>query len=284
MASHRTKEEKSYVDKQWALFFYECGVPFNAAAARQYQIAIEATAQYGSGYIPPTPYQLGEPLLQQVVKDTSTMREDHERAWKHYGCTLMSDGWSDRRGRHLINFLVNSPEGTYFLGSVDASSEVHDAPMLADLPEKQIEAIGKDKVVQIVTDNGANYKAAGKILMERIPSIFWSPCAAHCLDLMLEEIGNLKAFKKPITRARRMTTFIYRHGRILAAMREKTGGADLVRPAATRFATSFLSLKSLHKHKDPLKSLCLSEEWAGNKLGKTQAGKDVHDIVLSVEF
>jgi hypothetical protein len=45
----------------------------------------------------------------------------------------MSDGWTDMRGRHLINFLVNSPEGTYFLESVDASSEVHSATMLADL-------------------------------------------------------------------------------------------------------------------------------------------------------
>jgi len=65
------------------------------------------------------------------------MREEYERAWKYYGCTLMSDGWSDRRGRHLINFLVNSPEGTYFLESVNASSEVHSANMLADLLDKK---------------------------------------------------------------------------------------------------------------------------------------------------
>ncbi|CAD6342032.1 unnamed protein product [Miscanthus lutarioriparius] len=191
---------------------------------RQFQIAVEATAQFGSGYKPPTPYQLGEPLLKEAVKSTSTMREEHERAWKQYGCTLMSDGWSDRRGRHLINFLVNSPEGTYFLESVDASSEVHDAKMLADLLEERIDDIGKDKVVQVVTDNGANFKAAGKLLMERIPTIFWSPCAAHCLDLMLEEIGNLPAFKKYIARARRVTTFIYRHGRILHAMRRRQWG------------------------------------------------------------
>ena len=229
--------------------FYECGISFNAAAARKFQIAIEASIQYGSGYIPPTPYDLGEPLLKKAVKLTSTVREDHEKAWKHYGCTLMSDGWSDKRGRHLINFLVNSPEGTYFLESVDASSEVHDANMLANLLEERIQKIGQDKVVQVVTDNGANYKAAGRILMERIPTLYWTPCAAHCLDLMLEEIGKLKSFKKCIARARRVTTFIYRHGRILHAMREKTKG-DLVRPATTRFATSFLTLKCLHKHMD----------------------------------
>jgi len=179
-AAAKRREEKHYVDMQWGLFFYECGVPFNAAAARQFQIAVEATTQFGSGYKPPTPYQLGEPLLKEAVKSTSTMREEHERAWKQYGCTLMSDGWSDRRGRHLINFLVNSPEGTYFLESVDASSEVHDAKMLADLLEERIDDIGKDKVIQVVTDNGANFKEACKLLMEMIPTIFWSPCAAHC--------------------------------------------------------------------------------------------------------
>jgi uncharacterized protein YaaR (DUF327 family) len=195
----------------------------------------------------------------------------------------MSDGWSDRRGRHLINFLVNSPQGTYFLESVDASSEVHNATMLADLLEEKIQEIGQDKVVQVVTDNGANYKAAGQLLMQRLPTLYWTPCAAHCLDLMLEEIGKLKPFKKTITRARRVTTFIYRHGRILSAMREKTN-ADLVRPAATRFATSFLTLKSLHKHKDPLKCLFQSDAWTGNRLSKTKAGETVHDTVLSTDF
>jgi len=266
------------------LWFYECGVPFNAAAARQFQIAVEATTQFGSVYVPPNLYQLGEPLLKDAAQLTSNVRKEHEQAWKHYGCTLMSDGWSDRRDRHLINFLVNSPEGTYFLESVDASAEVHDAFMLADLLEKKIEEIGKDNVVQVITDNGANYKAAGRLLMERIPTLFWSPCAAHCLDLMFEDIGKLQPFQKTIGQARRVTTFIYRHGRILSLMREKTAGADLVRPAATHFATSFLTLKSLHKHKDPLKALFLSEEWNGNKLAKTAAGADVHDTVLSVEF
>ena len=188
-------------------------------------------------------------MLQKVVKETDDLRKKHEDAWKQYGCTLMSDGWTDRRGHHLINFLVNSPEGTFFLESVDASSEVHDQVMLADLLEKKIMDIGVDKVVQVVTDNGANYKAAGKLLMERFPTLYWTPCAAHCLDLMLEDVGKLKEFKKPISRARHVTTFIYRHGRLLSAMREKTNGRDLVRPAATRFATTFLTLQSLSSTK-----------------------------------
>jgi hypothetical protein len=97
----------------------------------------------------------------------------------------------------LINFLANRPVGTYFLGYVDASSEVANANMLADLLEKQIMKVGKEHVVQVVTDNGANFKGAGRILMDRIPYLFWTPCAAHCLDLLLEDIGK-EGFKVPI--------------------------------------------------------------------------------------
>jgi hypothetical protein len=196
-----------------------CGIPFNAANSRQFEVDVEAIAQYGSGFKPPTFHELCEPLLARAVKDIDDERKKHEEAWSQYGCTLMSDGWTDKRGRHLINFLVNSPQGTFFLELVDASNESHSAVMLANLLEKRIEGIGKENVTQIVTDNGANYKAAGKILMERIPTLFWTPCAAHCLDLMLEDIGKLKDFKKPIACARHVTTFIYRHGRILSEMR-----------------------------------------------------------------
>jgi hypothetical protein len=144
----------------------------------------------------------------------------------------MSDGWTDMRQRHIINFLAKSPVGTFFLESVDASSEVAIAQMLADLLEKQINKIGKEYVVQIVTDNGANFKAAGRILVDRMPHLFWTPCAARCLDLMLEDIAKIKDFSTCINMAKKVSRFIYKHGRLLDQMREKIGG-DLVRPTVT---------------------------------------------------
>ena len=49
-----------------------------------------------------------------------------------------------------------------FIGSVDASSEVANANMLADLLEQQIEKVDKEYVVQVVTDNGAKFQGSGK--------------------------------------------------------------------------------------------------------------------------
>ncbi|KAL6534829.1 hypothetical protein OROGR_013504 [Orobanche gracilis] len=280
----RTPEEKARVHMHIANFFYECGIPFNAANSRSYEVMVESIGQYGPGLKPPTFHELRKPLLKKAKEDTDKLKEKHEKAWQKYGCTLMSDGWTDRRGRHLINFLANSPEGTFFLGSVNASSESHDAPMLANLLHSKIKEIGEKNVVQLVTDNGANYKAAGELLETRIHTLFWTPCAAHCIDLMLEDIGKLTGFKRTINQARRCTTFIYRHGRVLDALREKTNGRDIVRPGATRFATAFLTLQSMYKNREPLRYLFCAEDWSRSKLAKTENGKKVCDTVFSSNF
>ncbi|CAD6238113.1 unnamed protein product [Miscanthus lutarioriparius] len=209
------------------------------------------------------------PLLERVVNKTTKLRKKHEEAWKEYGCTIISDGWTDTSHRHLINFLANSLAGTFFLGSVDASSEIANANMLAGLLEKQIDKVGKEHVVQIVTNNGANFKAAGRLLMERIPHLFWTPCAAHCLDLLLEDIGKIKEFHICINMAQNVTRFMYKHGRVLDLIRNKIG-RDLVRPTVTRFATSFLTLASLHKNRSGLRNLAVSDEWHATSFSTTQ--------------
>jgi len=44
--------------------------------------------------------------------------------------------------------------------------------------------IGPENVVQIVTDNAANYVVAGRLLEKEFHGLYWSPCAAHCINLM----------------------------------------------------------------------------------------------------
>ncbi|KAJ1284460.1 hypothetical protein BS78_03G205900 [Paspalum vaginatum] len=283
---HCTKkgtEAKQIVDDHVADFFYENGIPFNVINSRSWEILLESIGQYGHGYRSPTYHEIRGPLLERAEKRTMDLRKKHEESWKEYGCTIMSDGWTDTSRRHLINFLANSPAGTFFLGSVNASSEVADANMLADLLEKQIDKVGKEYVVQLVTDNGSNFKAAGRILMERIPHLFWTPCAAHCLNLLLEDIGAIKEINTCINSAKKVSRFIYKHGRLLDLMRDKLGG-DLVRPGVTRFATSYLTLASMYRHKNGLRNLFVSDEWHNNNLAKSAEGKQAENIVLSMPF
>ena len=96
----------------------------------------------------------------------------------------MSDGWTDMRGRTLLNFLVHCPRGTMFMRSVDASTHVKDADLLCGLLDEFIQEIGSQHVVQVIMDNAGNYVDVGRMLIARYPTLFWTPCATHCLDLI----------------------------------------------------------------------------------------------------
>jgi hypothetical protein len=79
--------------------------------------------------------------------------------------------------------------------------------------------VGAENVVQVITDNAANYVAAGRMLMDRHPTLFWTPCAAHCIDLMLEDIGKIPFVKDIVDSSKSITKFIYNHTSVLSLMR-----------------------------------------------------------------
>ena len=81
--------------------------------------------------------------------------------------------------------------------------------------DEVIEEVGVQNVVQVITDNASNYVAAGRMLEEKHPTIWWTPCAAHCLDLMLEDIGKVDWVKKIVDQAKSITRYIYNHTWVL---------------------------------------------------------------------
>ena len=57
-----------------------------------YEIMVEYIGQYGPGLKPPTFHDLRLPLLKKAKDETEKLREKHEKSWRKYGCTLMTDG------------------------------------------------------------------------------------------------------------------------------------------------------------------------------------------------
>ena len=123
----------------------------------------------------------------------------------------------------------------WFMKSVDASAHIKNEKLLCDLLDVFILEVGAEHVVQVITDNATNYVVANKMLMERHPTLFWTPCAAHCLDLMLEDIGKISFVKDIVESSKSITKFIYNHTTVLSLMRRFTNNKELVRPAITRF-------------------------------------------------
>ncbi|XP_019414540.1 PREDICTED: uncharacterized protein LOC109326296 [Lupinus angustifolius] len=140
------------------------------------------------------------------------------------------------------------------------------------------------KILWKLTDNGSNYVLAGKMLEMKRPKIYWTPCAAHCIDLMLEDIVKLPMIKMTIKRVISLVGFIYGHSSTLSLMRHFTKKRELVKHAVTRFATSFLSLERLYEEKANLRKMFVSDEWTTNKLSKETKGKEATKIVLMPSF
>ena len=137
--------------------------------------------------------------------------------WETYGCTIMCDGWTGPTKLSIINFMVYSKGITIFLKSVDASDKIKDNKYIYGLLKDIIKEVGEANVVQIVTDNGSAFVKAGKLLMKKY-NLYWSPCAAHYIDLMFEDIGKRDTVAQLIGNGRKITNFIYNHGWLLAKM------------------------------------------------------------------
>ena len=137
-------------------------------------------------------------------------------------------------------------------------------------------------MVQIVTDNGSIFVKAGKLLMKKYNS-YWTPCAAHYIVLMFEDIGKKDSVAQLIRNTRKITNFIYNHGWLLAKKRQVCGG-DIVHPGATRFAKNYITLDSLLKNRIDLKKVFISNEWTSPKLRQIEVGYEVERLMFDHEY
>lgn len=79
----------------------------------------------------------------------------------------MFDGWRDKRGRSIVNFLAHSSKGLFYLYFIDVSSHQKTAEYIVLTLDDVIERIGSSHVVQVCKDNASNYVIVGAILMEK---------------------------------------------------------------------------------------------------------------------
>jgi len=237
------------------------GVSFNQINNVEFDQVIEAAGRFGPGGKKPNQHQLREKLLFEEVEETKKMMKAHEEEWAKNGCSIMTDAWTDQKRRSIMNMCMHCTIGSSFLESKETSEESHTGQLIFEYVDGCIERVGAENVVQVVTDNASNNMAAKDLLFVKRPNIFWTSCATHTLNLMLEGIGKMKKFKGYIDQAKSLTIFIYAHHITLALMRKYTKKRDIVRPGVTRFASNFLTLQSLYEKKDQLRAMSQCDEW-----------------------
>lgn len=274
-------KDREPVTRALCRLVYGEALSFKLVKSPLWKDALRLVGEYGKGLKPPSYHEVRVTYLKKEVERVEEGLEKYKQEWKKTGCTLMSDGWTDGKQRSITNFLVNSPSGTVFVKSIDTSSFAKDATKLFDMLNKLVEEIGAENVVQVITDSASAYVLAGSMLEKERPNLYWSPCSAHLIDLILQDIGDGKTFKDTLDKARKVTVYIYRHCVLLSMFRRFTGGQELTRAGVTRFATSFLTLKRFQELKHPIRELFASREWAESTFASKSEGQEVEKIILS---
>ncbi|KAG8379144.1 hypothetical protein BUALT_Bualt07G0057600 [Buddleja alternifolia] len=266
---------REQLDAEIAKMFYSAGLPFNLARNPHYVKAFSyATNSRIAGYVPPGYNALRTTLLANERRRVESSLEFTKSTWNSTSVTLVCDGWSDPQRRPLINFMAISENGTMFIHAINCEGEYKDKWFIARLIKEVIVEVGVTNVVQVITDNAPVCKAAGLLIEQAYPRIFWTPCVVHTLNLALKNICAAKNtdaneitydechwITEIATSAVMIKNFISNHSMRLAMFNEFSK-LKLLAVAETRFASVIIMLKRFKLIKQQLQVMVISERWS----------------------
>ena len=253
------------VDSKIYRFLYANGIPFNVLRSPYWHEMVSAINDAPKGYKSP-----GYDKARTVGLDHEKAKISHSlnkmtSSWTDNGVSIVSDGWTNVKGKPLISVLAVSRSGPIFLAAHDYSDKFKTAINIAEALLETIERIGPYNVIQVITDNAPNCKAAGAIIEDKYPNIFWSGCLVHTLNLLLHDIVKNKneqyqwigdLYKK----GKKMIKFITNHSNTHGLFRSHSR-LELLKIARTRFGSYYLTFRRLLKVREALASMVSSPHW-----------------------
>ena len=200
----------SILEKSWALqdrkhldalivrAMYSGGVSFNFLRNPYFREAFAfACSRNLQGYTIPGYNRARESLLKQERRHIEHLLESTKSTWPEKGVTICSDGWSDPQRRPIINFIAVSEKAPMFLRADNCEGEYKSKEYIAEKLRSIIDEVGRQNVVQVITDKAANCKGAGLLIEAEYDHIFWTPCVVHTLNLAMKNICEPKLPRTP---------------------------------------------------------------------------------------
>ncbi|GJN04794.1 hypothetical protein PR202_ga22367 [Eleusine coracana subsp. coracana] len=156
-------QDRKHLDALIARAFYSGGVPFNFARNPYLREAFNfAATRSMPGYQMPGYNKFREGMLAQERSHIGRLLDSTKSTWQEKGVTICADGWTDPQRRPLINFVAICGDAGVFLRADNCEGQVKTKEYIAEKLKSIIEEVGRQNVVQIITDNATNCKANKK--------------------------------------------------------------------------------------------------------------------------
>ncbi|KAL6550574.1 hypothetical protein OROMI_021062 [Orobanche minor] len=181
--------ERHDVDIAIVRFLCANGIPFNVLRSPEMAAMTNALKNAPKDYKPPSADRARTSLLDDLKREVERECTPISDTWSTQGTSIISDGWTNIKKNPLINVIAANSRGSMFLYAEDFAGVEKTGKEIANFLLKAIDEVGSSNVMQVVTDNAANCKAAGKEVEKVHKHIFWSPCVVHTLNLIFKDFA-----------------------------------------------------------------------------------------------
>ncbi len=242
------------------------GIAFRVVENPFFVAMLQAAAKRGSDFQPMTVANLAAEMdASYALQIQISQARLNEQAGG--GLMLCTDGAKAKSGQPLINFLVQTINGTVMLPTVDSSGEERSAVYLCGIMTSTLRAVGPAPFIAICADGANNIKAGYNMVVNApdLRHIAFLPCMAHAADLQLSKICKLPWAEELTRRADIVCHFFrvrYMPCALLRAAAIVAGTPPtLIGRCDTRLATVFAMLHRLVHQEAVLKTLIISQGW-----------------------
>ena len=183
---------------------------------------------------------------------------------------IATDGWSNIRNEHLVNFVLVLPNHSPILfKTIDTSGTSQTGEEIFRKIKEVILEIGAEKINAVVTDNAANMRKAWKLIEAEYPHIFANGCAAHMLNLLVKDIIDDEyevQYAETLSEAVQISKFIKTRGPLSQKFRSlQTISKDSTRrflslPVDTRWYTQYNCISNVLHNRSILAQLAADRE------------------------
>ena len=193
--------------------------------------------------------------------------------------------------------IAANTNGLMMLRAVNSQGEVKSGEMIAELIIECIKEVGYKNVVQVITDNASNCVKAGALISAKYPTIFWTPCVVHTLNLAVKNICTPSAHARGnddvyaacswisplVDDVSFVKNFIMNHGMRLVMFTEHCD-LKLLTVASTRFASTVVMFRRFRKVKGGLQHMVISNKWDDYKEDDVRKAAAVKQKILDEMF
>lgn len=200
-------EKNEEADRLLASFFFRTGISFLLADSESFKAFVSKINPSYAKSIPSAKSLSGVLLDQNYTSEVTKLNAILESS---KNLTLISDGWTNLNGEHIVNYSVKAPgHKPLFKRSANTSGIVQIGRAIAEAICEVLEELGAEKFCCVVTDNAAVMRSAWQKIEGRYPHISANGCAAHGMNLLIKDL--LSAHDKTISESAKVIKFINNH-------------------------------------------------------------------------